>query len=202
MSRTGITTLFFDVGGVLLTNGWDRVSRRHCVESFGLDWDEFQDRHEFVADAFETGHLVIDEYLDRTVFYRERSFTRQAFIAGMQAESQALPGALEYVSGLSDRYLLATLNNESKALNEYRIEAFGLKEIFSVFLTSAYLGVKKPDEEIYRRALDITQRSPGESVFVDDRPLNLECARNLGLHTIAFENVSQLASELDAFGVN
>ncbi|GBD84555.1 pyrimidine 5'-nucleotidase YjjG [bacterium BMS3Abin02] len=198
----GITTLFFDVGGVLLTNGWDRRSRLHCVESFGLDWEEFRDRHEFVADAFETGRITIDEYLDRTVFYRDRTFSREAFIAGMQAESKPVPGALEFVSGLSDTYLLATLNNESKELNEYRIETFGLHEIFSVFLTSAYLGVKKPDEAIYRLALDITHRRPEESAFIDDRPLNMECARDLGLHTITFENVGQLEAELAALGIN
>jgi len=196
-----VTTLFFDIGGVLLTNAWDRRSRRHCVQSFGLDWDEFQDRHEFVADAFETGHMTLDEYLERTLFYRERPFTRDDFAAGMQAESMALPGALEYAAELSDDYLLATLNNESRELNEYRIETFGLRDIFSVFLTSAYLGVKKPDEAIYRLALDITQRRPEESIFIDDRPLNLECASDLGLHTIAFESVDQLASELATLGI-
>ena len=171
------------------------------MQSFGLDWEEFQDRHEFVADAFETGHLALDEYLDRTVFYRDRPFTREDFVAGMRAESTPLPGALEYVAGLSGDYLLATLNNESRELNEYRIETFGLKEIFSLFLTSSYLGVKKPDEAIYRRALDITQRKPEESVFIDDRSLNLECATDLGLHTIAFENLGQLASELSRLGI-
>ncbi|HZJ48239.1 MAG TPA: HAD-IA family hydrolase [Acidimicrobiia bacterium] len=197
-----VTTLFFDIGGVLLTNAWDRRSRHHCVDSFGLDWEEFQDRHEFVADAFETGHLTIDEYLGRTVFYRDRPFSRAAFIEAMHAESKPLQGGLEFVSNLSDRYLLATLNNESKELNEYRIETFGLRAIFSMFLTSAYLGVKKPDEAIYRRALDITQREPEESVFIDDRSLNLECARDLGLHTIAFENVNQLEAEFARLGIN
>lgn len=196
-----VTALFFDVGGVLLTNGWDRRSRRHCVESFELDWEEFQDRHEFVSEAFETGHMTIDEYLERTVFYRERPFTEAEFIDAMHSESRPLPDALDIVRRLAGRYLLATLNNESRELNQYRIETFDLGEIFDVFLTSSYLGVKKPDEAIYRMALDITQRRPEESVFIDDRSLNLECARDLGLHTITFENAAQLGTALAALGV-
>jgi len=115
-----VSVLFFDVGGVLLSNGWDRVSRRHCIGAFGLDWEEFQDRHEFVSESFETGSMTLDDYLDRTVFYRARSFSRQEFIEGMYAESYAIPGTLEFVSTLKGRYLLCTLNNESRELNQYR----------------------------------------------------------------------------------
>jgi putative hydrolase of the HAD superfamily len=198
-----ITTLFFDVGGVLATNGWDRHARRNCVESFELDWDEYQDRHEFVADSFETGAMTIDDYLDRTVFYRDRDFTRSSFIDAMKGESQADPEALELVERLAKKgdYLLATLNNESRELNAHRVEAFGLRRFFAMFLTSGYLGVKKPDERIYRLALDISQRDPRECVFIDDRSLNLECAASLGMNGVRFETVEQLETDLAGLGV-
>jgi putative hydrolase of the HAD superfamily len=198
-----ITTLFFDVGGVLATNGWDRQARRSCVESFSLDWDEYQDRHEFVADAFETGAMTIDGYLDRTVFYRERDFTRGSFIDAMKGESQADPEALDLVASLAGtgNYLLATLNNESRELNAHRVAAFNLRRYFSVFLTSGYLGVKKPDEHIYRLAVDITQRDPRECVFIDDRSLNLECAGLLGMTGLHFTTVRQLETDLAELGV-
>ncbi len=198
-----ITTLFFDVGGVLATNGWDRHARRNCVESFGLDWDEYRDRHEFVADAFETGAMSIDGYLDRTVFYRDRDFTRSSFVEAMRGESQPYPEALDLIDRLasSGKYLLATLNNESRELNAHRVAAFGLDRYFSVFLTSGYLGVKKPDERIYRLALDITQRDPDECVFVDDRALNLECASLLGMTGLHFQTVTQLDTDLAELGV-
>ena len=201
---TDITTVFFDVGGVLLTNGWDRHSRRHCVESFGLDYEEFRDRHEFVADAFETGRMTIDEYLERTVFYRERDFTVAAFREGMVAESKAFPDALAVVEGLAAAgdLLLATLNNESRELNQARIERFGLRRYFAAFFSSGFLGVKKPDQAIYRLALQITQRTPGECVFVDDRDLNLECATTEGMHTIHYQDPSQLRRELAGLGIN
>jgi len=196
-----ISVLFFDVGGVLLSNGWDRASRRHCIETFGLEWEEFQDRHEFVSESFETGEMTIDDYLDRTVFYRARSFTRQEFVEGMHSESYVLPGTLDFVSKLRERYLLATLNNESRELNEYRIERFGLRNVFELFVTSAYVGVKKPHREIFQIALDITQRQPNEAVFIDDRPMNLDGAKEVGIHTIQFHGPDQLASALAQLGV-
>ncbi len=199
-----ITTLFFDLGGVLLTNGWDRHVRRHCIETFGLDYEEFRDRHDLVAAEFETGRMTRHEYLQRTVFYRERSFTPEAFWEAMLAESQALPDALAVVEELAatGNFLLATLNNESLELNQARIERFGLRRYFTAFFSSGFLGVKKPDQAIYRLALQIIQRSPDECVFVDDRDLNLECAITEGMHTIHYEDPSQLRSELTGLGIN
>ncbi len=192
-----VKTLFFDVGGVLLTNGWDRVSRRHCVDSFGLDWEEFSDRHDFVADAFETGRMTLESYLERTVFYRGRPFTRDDFVAAMRAESQPLEGlGLAEELAASGQYFMATLNNESRELHEHRVEAFGLDEIFGVFLTSGYLGVKKPDEAMFRLALDLTHTEPEDAVFIDDRALNLECADLLGMRTILYTSADHLRDEL------
>lgn len=198
-----IKTIFFDVGGVLLTNGWDRSSRSAAVDEFTLDSEEFDDRHDLVSSDFETGRLTLDQYLDRTVFYRERDFDREAFVAFMKAQSQPLKGSLELLAELSAKGgpLLATLNNESRELNEYRIETFGFRDHFGLFLSSCYLGVKKPDEQIYRMAVDITQHRIEESIFIDDRELNLECSRLLGISSVHFEDADQLRDELIARGV-
>jgi len=198
-----ITALFSDVGGVLLTNGWDRGSRRRAVEKFRLDWEEFADRHELVASAFDKGQLSLEEYLDRTVFYRPRDFTKQEFKDFMLAQSEAHPDSLALMDRLARTrtYLMATLNNESLELNLYRINRFGLRAYFSVFFSSCFLGVKKPDQGIYRVALQLTQRAPEECVFVDDRALNLECARALGIRTVLFENASHLEHDLTALGM-
>jgi putative hydrolase of the HAD superfamily len=197
------TAVFCDVGGVLLTNGWDRTARRRSVEQFKLDWEEFEDRHELVASAFEKGQLTLKAYLDRTVFYRPRQFTPEDFKSFMLAQSEAFADTLAVLERLarSKLYLLGTLNNESLELNLYRIERFGLRRYFDVFFSSCFLGVQKPDAAIYRLALQMTQRAPEEFVFVDDRPLNLECAREMGIHTIRFENASQLERDLRELGV-
>ena len=198
-----VKVLLFDVGGVLLTNGWDREARRLACQRFDLDWEDFQDRHEFVAPDFETGKLTITEYLRRTVFYRERPFTEGEFIDFMKAQSEAMPESLALLADLtaSGEYVLATLNNESRELNDHRIETFGLREHFSVFMSSCYLGIRKPEEHIYRLAVDITQHRPEQCVFIDDRELNLECADRAGIQTVHFNNADQLRTSLRELGV-
>ena len=198
-----ITALFFDVGGVLLTNGWDRNTRRRAAENFQLDWDTLEERHELVVSAFETGRLTLDEYLDRTIFHDPRPFSRDEFKGYMFAQSQPDPNALAVAAELaaSRRWLMATLNNESRELNDYRIRQFHLRDYFTVFFTSCHLGLRKPDPRIYALALDLTQRTGDECLFIDDRPLNVEAARAATLRAIRFENAAQLHRELAASGV-
>jgi putative hydrolase of the HAD superfamily len=199
----GATALFWDVGGVLLTNGWDRHSRQQAAQKFKLDWEDFEDRHELVVGRFETGKLSLDRYLDRTIFYRSREFAKDVFKAHMFGQSQPIEGTLEVVARLarSGRYLLATLNNESRELNLYRIEHFKLHEYFTVFLSSCFLGVKKPEDEMFHLALDLTQRDPQECIFIDDRQLNLECAARFGLRTLRFRNAAQIDQDLHKAGL-
>ncbi|MCL5005839.1 MAG: HAD-IA family hydrolase [Acidobacteria bacterium] len=198
-----ITALFWDVGGVLLTNGWDRRARQRAVKEFKLDWEDFEDRHELMVTRFETGHLTLERYLERTIFYRPRDFSKDQFREFMFAQSRPIEGTLDLAGRLArtGRYLLATLNNESRELNLYRIEHFGLRKCFSVFLSSCFLAVKKPDDEMFRLALDLCQRAPEECVFIDDRELNLECASRSGLQTIRYRNAAQLESDLRGAGV-
>jgi putative hydrolase of the HAD superfamily len=198
-----ITAIFSDVGGVLATNGWDRSQRHKLVEQFKLDWDEFEDRHELVVTAFETGRLGLDPYLDRTIFYRPREFSRDPIREFMLAQSQPDEDSLKVIARLAAtrRYFLATLNNESRELNLHRIEKFALKKYFAVFFSSCFLGAKKPDEEIYVQALAISQRAPEECVFIDDRALNLDVPKRLGMRTIQFQNAAQLERDLGTLGV-
>jgi putative hydrolase of the HAD superfamily len=198
-----ISTLFWDNGGVVLTNGWDRGSRRQAAEKFKLDWDDFEDRHELMLNAFECGTATLDDYLKRTVFYRERAFSAEEFTQFMYAQSRPIPDALAFLGQLARtrRYHLAALNNESLEINEYRIRTFGLRDYFEAFFSSCYLAVRKPDRAIYSLVLKITQREPGECVFIDDRGLNLECARELGMHTVQYQSAAQLREELAKLGV-
>ncbi|HEX7242305.1 MAG TPA: HAD family phosphatase [Longimicrobiaceae bacterium] len=200
------TAVFWDLGGVLLTNGWDREQRARAVERFGLDGGEMEDRHREMAASLETGHCSLDAYLHAVVFHEPRPFGHADFRRFMLAQSEAFPGNLEVVDALAagGRYLLATLNNESRELNAYRIAHFELHRRFTVFFTSAFLGVMKPSAEIYRLALDVTHRAPDEVVYVDDRPQNLEPARALGMRTLHFrgeEGPEVLRRGLEGLGV-
>jgi putative hydrolase of the HAD superfamily len=198
-----VTALFWDVGGVILSNGWDRAARAEASKKFGLDWEEFQDRHELASPAFETGQITLDTYLQRTVFYRKRAFTRDEFITFIFEQSQELPESRAVLSGLArtGKYLLATINNEPLELNVRRIEQFNLRQEFEAFFSSCFVRIRKPDEAIYRLALEVTQRRAEECLFIDDRALNLECARQLGMRTIHFQSAAQLRQDLQANGV-
>jgi putative hydrolase of the HAD superfamily len=198
-----VTALFWDVGGVILSNGWDRDERAAAIKHFGLDAESFEERHELVNTAFESGRMTLDAYLEQTVFYCPRTFSQDEFKAFLFAQSKENHGTRAVLDELTaaDRYLLATLNNESAELNAYRIREFHLTRNFSAFFTSCYLGVRKPDAAIYRLALDISQRAPEECIFIDDRLLNLECAGRLGMRTIHFQNPQQLAKDLMHEGV-
>jgi putative hydrolase of the HAD superfamily len=198
-----VKTLFWDNGGVILTNGWDRDSRKKAVEKFHLDWDDFEDRHELMLNSFECGETSLKEYLQRTVFYRERSFTVEEFQRFMFEQSQVLPEGMAVLQELArkEHYLQAALNNESSEINDYRIHAFRLRDYFKAFFSSCYLGIRKPHRGIYSLALKITQCEPGECVLIDDRGLNLECAREMGMHTIQYKDAAQLRRDLAAIGV-
>jgi len=198
-----ITTLFWDIGGVIMTNGWDTGARRRAAETFHLDWEEFQDRHDLSFPAFDSGLISLDEYLNRTLFYRPRAFTREEFIAFMFAQSKEYPESRALLDKLArmEKYFIGSINNEPLELNEYRIKAFHLRRDFQVFFSSCYLHTRKPEEMIYRIALEVTQRAAGECVFIDDRPLNLENPRKLGFKTIHYQGAEQLRAELKNCGV-
>jgi len=198
-----ISAIFWDVGGVLLSNGWDRDQREKALERFHLDSEEFHDRHEMLVSSFERGKITLDEYLDRTIFYRVRPFTRAEFKEFMLGLSQPLLEVLDLARALagSGKYLMGTINNESRELNLHRIEKFGLREIFEIFVSSCFVGYRKPEKDIYRLALDITQKLPAQCCFIDDRDLNLESAQKLGMRTIQMQSGEQLRQELGKLGV-
>ena len=166
-----ITTIFFDIGGVLLTDGWGHDSRRAAAEQFGLDWEEYSDRHEKVGHAIETNRMSLEQYLDRAIFYRPREFSREEFRAFIFAQSQPKPESIAIVAQLAEskNHFLATINNEVLELNLYRLEHFGLRRYFRVFFSSCFLGLRKPDKAIYRLALQVTQQAPANCIFIDDR---------------------------------
>jgi putative hydrolase of the HAD superfamily len=201
---TGAPTLFFDIGGVLLTNGWDTGARKLAAETFGLDYPEFQTRHEMLKTAFETGRLDLDRYVKKTVFHRPRSFKIEDFKQFMFAQSKLLGETLDWVKSLAEtgKYRLFTLNNESRELHEHRVKEFGLSSIFRAFFTSCYLGQVKPDEDIYVNALGIAGCRREHAIFIDDRALNIEPAHALGLHGVQFLGLDDLRFRLKEFGVD
>jgi putative hydrolase of the HAD superfamily len=196
---SGIKHIFFDIGGVLGTNGWDHEQRDDAVKRFHLDARDFQCRHEEVVGEWEEGRITIEEYLDIVIFHDPRDFSREDFVDFMFAQSRSDDEAVSLARQLTahPRYTLMTLNNESDELNRYRIAKFGISEIFEAFLSSCWLGVRKPTQAFYESALGIAQADPRTSLFIDDRQQNLGPAKKLGMQVIRFESAAQLRSDLE-----
>lgn len=198
-----ISHVFFDVGGVLGTNGWDRHERARAIERFALEGDDFERRHEDAVGTFEAGGMTIDEYLDYTVFCDARPFSRDEFKEFMRSCSRPFPESIQVARDLAaaGRHVLMTLNNESSELNVHRLRTFGLVPLFSAFFSSCWVGAVKPARRIYEVARDMSQANPARSVFIDDRAQNLTPAASLGMRTILFEDAAQLRRDLAALGV-
>jgi putative hydrolase of the HAD superfamily len=194
--------LFWDVGGVLLTNAWDHEERASAVEKFQLQKADLEARHKEVVSAFEEGKLSLDQYLDRAVFYQSRKFTKEEFKSFMLSLSKPKTEVLDFARTLAKKCLMSTINNESRELNEYRIRQFNLTQIFDLFVSSCYVGIRKPDERIYRLALDLIQKTPDECCFIDDRPVNIDAAVKVGMRTILMRDLEQLKRDLQSLGVS
>lgn|SRR5512146_1669917 len=190
--------VLFDVGGVLLTNGWDAHERALAADHFHLNLSELEQKHGRVSGAWERGQISRDAYLDATVFCEPRSFSRDEFFNFMLAQSQWLPnGAIGTLRefAASNKCMVGTLNNEARETNEYRFAVFGLRQYFKVSLSSCYLGLRKPDIAIFQRALDILGRPAERILFIDDRAENVAGAAQTGMKAIQFKNEEQLRGE-------
>ncbi len=196
--------ILFDVGGVLLTNGWDHAERAGAASKFGLDHASFEARHNTVVDAWEKGEISRDAYLDTAVFNEPRPFSRDEFFAFILAQSKVLPnGALGILAELaaSKSCMVGCLNNEARETNDYRFATFGLRQYFKVAFSSCYVGLRKPHVEIYRRAIDILGVPSQRILFIDDRQENVDGAVQAGMKGNRFEGESVLREQLKELGV-
>ncbi|MBS1661191.1 MAG: HAD hydrolase-like protein [Bacteroidetes bacterium] len=200
-----VTALFLDIGGVMLTNGWDRRAREGAAKKFNLNLDELNDRHRMTFDTYETGKLSLDDYLKKSVFYEPRPFTIEEFRSFMFDQSVAYTEMIDLVKELKAKYGLkiAVVNNEGRELNEHRIRTFKLNEFVDFFISSCFVHFRKPDVDIWKIALDIAQVPCSEVVYIDDRNMFVQVAEGLGLRGIThnYKNVDQTRQRLAEMGL-
>lgn len=198
-----ITTLFLDIGGVLLTNGWDRHARKRAATTFKLEWDEMEDRHKLNFATCEEGKLTLEEYLSRTVFYEKRPFTRDQFREFMFAQSQPYSEMIELVVQLKLKYGLkiAVVSNEARELNAHRIRKFKLDGFVDFFISSCFVHVCKPDVDIFRFALDIAQVPTEQIVYIENTPMFVQIAEDLGIKSILHTDYQSTCAQLASLGL-
>jgi putative hydrolase of the HAD superfamily len=200
--KFSVNTIFTDIGGVLLTNGWDRGSRRKAINLFKLDPEETEERHHLTFDTYEVGKITQDEYLDRVVFYKKRTFSRRQFRQFMYDQSKPFPDMLTLLSQLKKKYGLkiAVVSNEGRELAEYRIKQFKLNALADFFIVSSFVHFRKPDADIFRIALDTAQVSPQQVVYIEDRAMFVQVAETLGIRGLQHIDHKTTAKKLERVG--
>jgi putative hydrolase of the HAD superfamily len=198
-----VTTLFLDIGGVLLTDGWDHHARKRAATNFKLDLAEMEDRHHLTFDTYEEGKLTLEEYLGRVIFYQKRPFSRTQFRRFMFAQSKPYPKMIELVRRLKVRYGLkiAVVSNEARELNVYRIQKFKLDQFVDSFISSCFVHVRKPDADIFRLALDIAQAPARQVVYIENTPMFVRIAEGLGIRSILHTDYRSTCAKLASFGL-
>jgi putative hydrolase of the HAD superfamily len=198
-----ITTLFLDIGGVLLTDGWNRKARAEAVTVFGLNKDEVDERHHLTYDTYESGKISLDIYLDRIVFYQKRDFSHHEFKEFMFEQSKPFADMIALVKDLKAKYKLkiVVVSNEGRELTEYRIKKFKLGSFVDFFISSSFVHFRKPDTDIFNLALDVAQVMPDEVVYIEDRPLFVQVGCSLGLHGIHHEGLESTVEKLKKYGL-
>jgi len=199
--------ILFDVGGVMLTNGWDHIERAAVLDSFGITGparDQIEARHNAPYDSLERDEITLDDFLQAAIFFEPRNFTPKEFLEAMKLQSKPLPdnamGILAEVSA-SDKWIVGLLNNESRVLHEYRMESFGIADYVDVQFSSPYLALRKPEPAIYKRALDILGAPGDRVIFIDDRANNTAAAAAAGMHAIQFTGEEKLRHDLRQLGI-
>jgi len=200
---TEIRTLFLDIGGVLLTDGWDHHARKRAAKNFKLEWAEIEARHQLTFDTYEEGKLTLEEYLGRVIFYQKRPFTRAQFRRFMFAQSKPYPEMIELVAQLKAQYGLeiVVVSNEARELNVHRIRKFKLDSLVDSFISSCFVHIRKPDADMFRLALDISQAPTRQVVYIENTPMFVQIAEGLGIRSILHKDYASTRAKLASFGL-
>jgi putative hydrolase of the HAD superfamily len=198
-----VTCLFLDIGGVLLTDGWDHHARRRAAAAFKLEWAELEERHRLTFGAYEEGKLALEDYLNRVVFYQKRPFTKAQFRRFIFAQSKPYPDVIDLVKRLKERHGLriAVVSNEGRELNAYRIHKFKLDRFVDAFISSCFVHLRKPDAEIFRLALDIAQTPARQVVYIENTPMFVQIAEGFGIRSILHTDTQSTRARLAALGL-
>ncbi len=203
MAEMDCKALFLDIGGVLLTNGWDRKSRDLAAQQFGIDREEMQERHHLTFDTYEVGKITLEEYLNRVIFHEKRAFSRDQFLEFMYAQSSPYPEMIDLVRRVKEFNCLkiAVVSNEGRELTEHRIRTFGLDSFVDFFISSCFVHFRKPDPDIYRIALDIAQVPAGRVIYIEDRLMFAQIAQDMGIRAIVHRDWRSTGAELESHGL-
>ena len=201
---TAISCVYLDIGGVLLTDGWDHLARKRAAKNFKLEWAEMEDRHHLTFEIYEEGKITLQEYLSLVVFHKKRPYTSNQFQRFMFAQSKPFSEMIALVTQLKLQLgmKIAIVSNEGRELNAYRIRKFKLNRFVDCFISSCFVHIRKPDVDIFKLALDIAQVEASQAVYIDNTPMFVEIAEGLGIQSILHTDCESTRAGLLALGLN
>ncbi|MFC2049367.1 HAD family hydrolase [Chlamydiota bacterium] len=194
-----IQALFLDIGGVLLTNGWDHALRKATAEAFQVDYDEMDSRHQLIFDTYETGKMTFDEYLKKVIFFVDRPYSMQDVKQYIFGAAKPYEDMIALVKEVKERHNLkvGVVSNEGRELAVDRIHRFNLPSFVDFFVVSSFVHFRKPDPDIYHLAIDVVQVPPSKIAYIDDRKLLIEVGKGLGLQGIHHTGCKSTESALN-----
>ncbi len=203
MKTPEVSTLFLDIGGVLLTNGWDHHMRKAAADEFSLDYEEMNERHHLTFDTYEEGKISLSDYLQRVVFFEKKGFSQDDFKDFMFAQSKPKEEMINLIKMLKKRYGLkvAAISNEGRELTIHRVKKFNLGSFIDFFISSCFVHFRKPDADIFQLALDCAQVPTDEVFYIDDRALFVEVAAGLGIRGIQHTGFERTRAALVELGL-
>ena len=203
MSHPRYRMLYSDIGGVLGTNGWDSRLRRSLCTDFSLDFEEIEARHHLMFDSFERGFLSFEEYLTRVIFFVPRAFSLEQVRDFTFAASVPWPKSIEFFRRLRTANSLgfALISNEGQGITRHRVNKFGLKQVCDFMVISHFTGLRKPDPGIWKLALNLAHAEPSESIYVDDRELFVDAAKDLGFTAVHYTTLESTRERFAALGL-
>lgn len=193
-----IKTVIFDLGGVLVRTE-DRRKREALAESHGMTYRELS---EYVYNRQSAVRATVGEISAREHWQsvqedlgltdQELEDFKEEFWGGDVLDEVLV----EFIRGLGLHYTTALLSNAWDDLRGVMEEVWEIDEIFNHIFISAEIGLAKPDDAIYQHVIREVGHQPGEMVFIDDFPENVEAARENGLNAILFRSREQALGEL------
>jgi putative hydrolase of the HAD superfamily len=121
----------------------------------------------------------------------------------MFAQSKPYPEMIGLFSRLKAQYDLriAVVSNEARELNTHRISKFKLDGFVDSFISSCFVHIRKPDEDMFRLALDIIQAPAPQVVYIEDTPMYVRIAEGLGIRSILHTDLESTREKLASLGL-
>ncbi len=195
-----LETLIIDIGGVILTNGWDTACRKRAVAAFALDEKTVEGMHRLNFDSYERGLMTLEDYIKRVFFYTPQKFTHEEVLQFIFSQSQPLQDMIDLIAQLKKKhhFKVYAISNEGREIMDYRAYTFNLRQFIDGFFVSGYLGRRKPDYDIFQLALDVTQADMRSTLYFDDRQPFVEVMQTFGIQSYQHTNFASTKEILES----